>query len=71
MTNKEISDSISRASIINFLNDVEEYGILGYRVEHGKGGERRYYWHKYDRNGFSRYLKEIVQKALERLKPPI
>jgi hypothetical protein len=71
MTNKEISGSISRASIINFLNDVSEYEILDYRVEHGKGGERRYYWHKYDRNGFSKYLKDIIQKALGTLKDPI
>lgn len=68
ITNKKISGSISRASIINFLNDILEYGILDYRVEHGKGGERRYYWHQYDRDGFSNYLKDVFLKALETLK---
>jgi len=67
MTNEEIPNSISRASIINFLNDVAEYGILDYREESGKGGIRRYYWHSYDRNGFVKYLKNMVQKALETL----
>jgi hypothetical protein len=68
MTNKKIPDTISRASIINFLNDMAEYGLLDYREESGKGGYHRIYWHKYDRNGFSKYLKDIVQKALETLK---
>jgi hypothetical protein len=66
-TNREIPNSISRASIINFLNDIAEYGILDYRVEYGKGGERRYYWHKYDKDGFTKYLKNIVHNALKTL----
>ncbi len=67
LTNEEMSRSISRASIINFLNDVAEHELLDYREGTGKGGYRRYYWHKYDRNGFSGHLKEVVSNALKTL----
>jgi len=67
LTNGEMSRSISRASIINFLSDAAEYEILDYRAESGKGGNRRYYWHKYDKNDFSKNLIEIVNKALNTL----
>ena len=67
LTNEEMSRSISRASIINFLADVAEYEFLDYREETGKGGYRRFYSHKYDSNGLSHYLEEVVSKALKTL----
>ncbi len=66
-TNDQMTLSISRASIINFLAASAEQGILDYREETGKGGYRRYYWHKYDRAGLSKYLKEMVKEALKTL----
>ena len=68
MTNKELSQKISRASIINFLNDSVELGLLSYSSESGKGGFRRIYSHKFYRNCFSRYLKSLVLKSLESLR---
>ena len=39
-----------------------------FREESGKGGFHRIYWHRYDKDGFSKHLKDIVKKALETLK---
>lgn len=37
-------ESISRASVIFFLQDMEEEGLLLSREESGKGGMHRVYW---------------------------
>lgn len=58
---------ISRASVINFLADAAEHELLEFREETGKGGYRRYYWHKYDKPGLSGHLTELVEKALNTL----
>jgi len=44
-TNDEMpkGDSISRASIINFLNDMVDEGLLGFIERTGKGGHHRVY----------------------------
>jgi hypothetical protein len=67
LVNSRLTGSISRASIINFLSDVAELGLLEYREESGKGGFHRIYWHKYDRNGFREHIKDSVKKALQTL----
>jgi hypothetical protein len=41
--NTQIDDSISRASVINFMNSMVDEGIFGYREITGKGGHRRVY----------------------------
>lgn len=68
LTNMEMTDTISRASIINFLNDSVELGFLEYREESGKGGYRRVYWHKYDRDSLKTQLNIRVMESLKTLK---
>jgi predicted transcriptional regulator len=50
--------SISRASIINFLNAMVDEGVLDYVEETAKGGYRRVYSAKFDEAGFKRSLAE-------------
>jgi predicted transcriptional regulator len=57
--------TISRASIINFLNASVENGLLNYVKTTGKGGYRRLYSAKYSESETRTYLKE---KVLERLR---
>jgi len=66
--NKELMGrgSISRASIINFLNAIVDDGALDYTETTGKGGHRRIYSAKYDEAGFKEYMaKKIISKLLE------
>ena len=56
--------SISRASIINFLNDMVDDGVLDYVEETGKGGYHRVYSAKLDEAGFKRGLAESVVSSL-------
>ena len=59
-------DSISRASIINFLNLMVDEGALGFTEITGKGGHRRIYSARYDEEGSKRYMaKKIISKLLE------
>jgi hypothetical protein len=41
--NESLQSSISRASIINYLNDVVDEGLLIYTERTGKGGHQRVY----------------------------
>ena len=56
--------TISRASIINFLNDMVDEGVLDYRRESGKGGYHRVYIPKMDERSFKKYIIETVVKSL-------
>ncbi len=58
--------SISRASIINFLNAMVEEGVLDYVEETAKGGYRRVYSAKLDEVGFKRELAESFVSSLMR-----
>jgi hypothetical protein len=62
----ENRESISRASIINFLNAMVDDGVLNYTEITGKGGHRRIYSAKYDENEFKQYVAEVVLKNLLR-----
>ena len=58
--------SISRASIINFMNRMVDEGVVDYTEITGKGGHRRIYTSMYDEEGTKRYLTEkIISKMLE------
>jgi len=58
--------TISRASIINFMNHMVEEGAVNYTEITGKGGHRRIYTAKYDEEGTKRYMaKKIISKLLE------
>ena len=56
--------SISRASIINSLNDLVDNGVLDYHEITGKGGHRRIYKPKFDETGFKRFIAEATMKKL-------
>jgi len=62
--NKELKDdkSISRASVIFFLNRMLDEGVLGFRDETGKGGHHKIFTTKLDESGYQRY---IIRTLLE------
>ena len=55
---RELGDdkSISRASVINFLNRMVDEGVLGFRDATGKGGHRRIYSPILDESGYRKYV---------------
>ncbi len=66
--NEDLEDkrTISRASIINFLNSMVDEGVLNYTETTGKGGHRRIYSAKYDEAGFKEYVAKVVLANLLR-----
>lgn len=58
--------TISRASIINFLNTMCDDGILRYEEETCKGGMRRKYFPALDEEGFKKYIARTVVESLLR-----
>ena len=56
--------TISRASIINFLNAMCNENVLGYVEETCKGGMRRKYSPALDEEGFKRYIAQSVFESL-------
>ena len=55
---------ISRASIINFLNQMSDEEILNYTEETCKGGTRRKYTPALDEKEFQRYIAKTVFDSL-------
>jgi len=58
--------SISRASVIFFLNDMVDDGVLGFRDATGKGGHHRVYVAKLDEKGYKKYLLRTVIDSMMR-----
>ena len=58
--------TISRASIINFLNDMCDDEILAYEEETCKGGTRRKYYTGVDEASFQKHVAVIVFESLLR-----
>jgi hypothetical protein len=58
------SKTISRASIINFLNDMCDEGVLKFEEETCKGGTRRKYFTGLDEIGFKKHIAKVVFKSL-------
>lgn len=58
--------TISRASIINFLNAMVDEGVLNYHETTGKGGYRRIYSPKLDERAFKKYIAKMVIESLLR-----
>ncbi|MFH2112616.1 MAG: hypothetical protein ABIJ47_15310 [Candidatus Bathyarchaeota archaeon] len=58
--------SVSRASIINFLNAMCDEEVLDFEEETCKGGMRRKYSKGMDENGFKRYVASTVLDSLIR-----
>jgi predicted transcriptional regulator len=65
--NKQLPGTISRASIINFLNASVENGLLNYVETTGKGGYRRLYSSKLTKPETSIFLTEKVREKLQTL----
>jgi predicted transcriptional regulator len=59
------NESISRASIINFLNRMVDEGLLNYETTTGKGGYRRIYYQKYSPSEFK---EELIKTTINALK---
>ncbi len=78
---KESGKSISRASIIFFLNDMVDEGVLKFVERTGKGGHHRIYRPAFDEEAFKEFLAEKIighlmnefpdetKKTLEKMKP--
>jgi len=64
--NKELVGirTISRASIINFLDAMVEEGVINYKEETCKGGYRRIYSPKLDESGFKKHIARTVVQSL-------
>ena len=58
--------SISRASVIFFLKDMADEGVLRYEEVPGKGGHRRVYYPAMDEKGFKVYMAKSVFESLMR-----
>ena len=58
--------SISRASVIFFLDDRVDDGVLGFREATGKGGRHRVYVPAMDEAGYCRYLLRTVIESMLR-----
>jgi len=58
--------TISRASIISFLNEMTEQGVLGYEEVTGKGDRRKIYREKLDEGGFRKAIVRAVIDSLMR-----
>jgi predicted transcriptional regulator len=56
--------SISRASVIFFLNRMVDEGVLGFRDATGKGGHHRIYVPNLDEEGYKKYIVETLIKSV-------
>ena len=56
--------SVSRASIINFLNAMCDEGVLDFEEETCKGGMRRKYSKGMDEHSFKRYIASTLLSSL-------
>lgn len=64
-TNKALkTETISRASIINFLEDLHEIGVLSGIEDTGKVGHHWIYSPKLDEAGFKKYIVETMLTSL-------
>ena len=57
-------DSKSRASVIFFMNDMVDEGIMDYESKSGKGGYHRIYYPKMNREELERHVVDTITKKL-------
>lgn len=67
--NQILEGSISRASIINGLNDMVEMGILSYEEQTGKGGYHRVYFAEFDEQQLLDWMILEILKKLDEINP--
>ncbi len=58
--------SMSRASVIFFLNRMVDQGVLDYRTATGKGGHHRVYYPLLDERGYKKHLLKTIVESLMR-----
>jgi len=64
--NESLRGSISRASVINFLNHMVDEAILTYKETMSNGGRQRVYYMKYNEIKFKQHIAGlIISKLLE------
>ena len=62
--NSRIGGSISRASIINFLKEMADEGVIEYTERSGKGGYHRVYTPLLTESEFKRYVAQTMISSL-------
>ena len=64
--NESLQGSISRASIINYLNEMVNEGLLTYTEKTGKGGHRRIYRIAFNEEEFKAHIAgRLISKLLK------
>ena len=58
--------SISRASVIFFLNRMVDQGVLDYRSATGKGGHHRVYYPIMDERAYKKHLLKTIVDSMMR-----
>ena len=56
--------SISRASVIFFLNRMVDQGVLGFRDATGKGGHHRIYYPLMDEEEYKKYILNTIIESM-------
>ena len=67
--NESLQGSISRASVINYLNYMVDEALLTYTEITGKGGRHRIYSTKYDEKEFKQHITGLIITKLLREYP--
>lgn len=62
---------MSRASVIFFLNDIVDEGVLSYEERTGKGGHHRVYYPEMNREEFASYVTVTITNKLEEVFPSV
>jgi predicted transcriptional regulator len=57
----------SRASVINFLNEMVDEGVLEFEKASGKGGYHRVYYPKMNKEGFAEYIIKMINDKLKEI----
>jgi len=60
--------AMSRATVINFLNEMVDEGFLDYRETTGKGGHKRFYMPKEDLSDEEAFKKTLARRILSKLR---
>jgi predicted transcriptional regulator len=61
-----LGKTVSRASVIFFLNRMVEQGVLSYRTATGKGGHHRVYYTVLDEKAYKKHLLKTIVESLMR-----
>ena len=68
-TNPDARNTVSQASVIFFLNDLVDEGVLDWNDATGKGGHHRLYYPKVSREDYPKYVVEQVLEGMRRTFP--